>query len=116
MKPRADCMLSRFRLSSDPRPLPDRVVRAQKPADRGGVRAEARRPARGLTGGAGGPQAFYGKVCGGSFAVGAAMEYFMIRTGFYEKVALLEAESRAEAESRQLLFDQRVGRSKPEQG
>ena len=40
----------------------------------------------------------------------------MIRTGFYEKVALLEAESRAEAEGRQLLFDQRVGTSKPEQG
>ena len=63
-----------------------------------------------------GPQAFYGKVCGGSFVVGAAMEYFMIRTGFYETVTVLEAESRAEAASRQLVFDQRVGASKPEQG
>lgn len=44
------------------------------------------------------------------------MEYFMIRTGFYETVTVLEAESRAEAASRQLVFDQRVGASKPEQG
>lgn len=38
--------------------------------------------------------AFYAKVVGISFAVGACMELFMVKTGFYEKVTAIEAERR----------------------
>lgn len=37
---------------------------------------------------------FYARVVGVSFAVGACMELFMIKTGFYEKVTAIEAERR----------------------
>jgi len=40
--------------------------------------------------------AFYGKLAGACFATGAAMELFMIKTGFYDKVTALEAERRTE--------------------
>jgi len=36
--------------------------------------------------------------------VGAAMEYFMIKTGFYEKVTQLEAEKMAEQEAKREAF------------
>ncbi|KAG0618819.1 hypothetical protein M758_4G093700 [Ceratodon purpureus] len=39
---------------------------------------------------------WYAKVALFSASVGAGMEYFMIRTGFYEKVVDLEAQRRAE--------------------
>lgn len=43
---------------------------------------------------------YYARLGGVSFAVGAAMEAFMNATGFYEKVAQLEAERmRAEKEA-----------------
>ncbi|WPT13170.1 hypothetical protein PSENEW3_00001014 [Picochlorum sp. SENEW3] len=35
---------------------------------------------------------FYTKVAVLSFCLGAGMEYFMIRTGFYDKVVEIEAE------------------------
>ncbi|EFN54056.1 hypothetical protein CHLNCDRAFT_58390 [Chlorella variabilis] len=38
------------------------------------------------------PWAYYGKVAGVCFALGAGMEYFMIKTGFYEKVTEIEAQ------------------------
>ena len=41
------------------------------------------------------PPVFYAKVTAASFALGAAMELFMIKTGFYGKVTALEAERRA---------------------
>ena len=37
---------------------------------------------------------FHAKVVGISFAVGACMELFMVKTGFYEKVTAIEAERR----------------------
>jgi|TARA_B110000977_G_scaffold136810_1_gene173747 hypothetical protein len=37
---------------------------------------------------------FYGKLIGVSFTVGACMELFMVKTGFYEKVTAIEAERR----------------------
>lgn len=37
---------------------------------------------------------FYARLVGISFAVGACMEGFMIKTGFYEKVTAIEAERR----------------------
>lgn len=39
---------------------------------------------------------WYIKLAVGFATIGAAMEYFMIRTGFYDKVTVLEAEKRAE--------------------
>ncbi|KAI3431422.1 hypothetical protein D9Q98_004475 [Chlorella vulgaris] len=38
------------------------------------------------------PLSFYAKISAVCFAVGAGMEAFMIRTGFYEKVTQLEAQ------------------------
>lgn len=38
---------------------------------------------------------WYLKLAVGFATIGAAMEYFMIRTGFYDKVTVLEAEKRA---------------------
>ncbi|XP_068667941.1 uncharacterized protein [Aristolochia californica] len=38
---------------------------------------------------------WYLKIGGVSALIGASMEYFMIRTGFYEKVTVLESEKRA---------------------
>ncbi|KAK9834203.1 hypothetical protein WJX81_007847 [Elliptochloris bilobata] len=35
---------------------------------------------------------FYGKVAGLCFVAGGAMELFMIKTGFYDKVTQIEAE------------------------
>lgn len=40
------------------------------------------------------PKDLYWKVAGISFVVGACMELFMIKTGFYEKVTAIEAERR----------------------
>ena len=37
---------------------------------------------------------FYARLIGISFGVGACMEGFMIKTGFYEKVTAIEAERR----------------------
>ena len=39
---------------------------------------------------------YYTKVAAASFLIGASMELFMIRTGFYEKVTSIEAEERRE--------------------
>ncbi|XP_059067297.1 uncharacterized protein LOC131030153 isoform X1 [Cryptomeria japonica] len=39
---------------------------------------------------------WYIKLAVGFASIGAAMEYFMIQTGFYDKVTVLEAEKRAE--------------------
>jgi len=38
---------------------------------------------------------WYIKLVVGFATIGAGMEYFMIRTGFYDKVTVLEAEKRA---------------------
>ncbi|KAI4991559.1 hypothetical protein ZWY2020_039945 [Hordeum vulgare] len=38
---------------------------------------------------------WYMKIAVGGAAIGAAMELFMIHTGFYEKVTVLESEKRA---------------------
>uniref|UniRef100_A0A0E0F1L4 Uncharacterized protein n=1 Tax=Oryza meridionalis TaxID=40149 RepID=A0A0E0F1L4_9ORYZ len=38
---------------------------------------------------------WYLKIAAGGAAIGAAMELFMIHTGFYEKVTVLESEKRA---------------------
>jgi len=38
------------------------------------------------------PREFYWKVAGASFLVGAAIELFMIKTGFYNIVTRLESE------------------------
>ena len=51
-------------------------------------RTTARPAAQALT------PAFYGKLIGISFGVGACMELFMVKTGFYEKVTAIEAERR----------------------
>lgn len=40
---------------------------------------------------------FYTKIAVASFALGAAMEGFMIKTGFYDKVLHIEAERRYNA-------------------
>ena len=37
---------------------------------------------------------FYARLVGISFTVGACMEGFMIKTGFYDKVTAIEAERR----------------------
>ncbi|GMH44275.1 hypothetical protein BSKO_12209 [Bryopsis sp. KO-2023] len=42
------------------------------------------------------PPAFYAKVAAGSFLLGMGMEYFMISTGFYEKVTAIESERLSE--------------------
>ena len=39
---------------------------------------------------------YYVPLSGVCFTVGACMELFMIKTGFYEKVVVIEAENRAE--------------------
>jgi hypothetical protein len=50
-------------------------------------------------------RAFYARVTVMSFALGAAMELFMIKTGFYAKVTDLEAQRRADlAEGRGLEY------------
>ncbi|XP_038721740.1 uncharacterized protein LOC120013854 [Tripterygium wilfordii] len=38
---------------------------------------------------------WYLKISAGSALVGAGMEFFMIKTGFYDKVTVLESEKRA---------------------
>ncbi|KAB1214068.1 hypothetical protein CJ030_MR5G017331 [Morella rubra] len=38
---------------------------------------------------------WYLKIAVGSALVGASMEFFMIKTGFYDKVTVLESEKRA---------------------
>ncbi|KAL9241250.1 hypothetical protein vseg_015381 [Gypsophila vaccaria] len=38
---------------------------------------------------------WYVKIAVGSALVGASMEMFMIKTGFYDKVTVLESEKRA---------------------
>ena len=52
------------------------------------ARTTARPAAHALT------PAFYCKLIGISFGVGACMELFMVKTGFYEKVTAIEAERR----------------------
>ena len=39
---------------------------------------------------------YYVTVATASFCIGAAMELFMIQTGFYDKVTMIEAEERRE--------------------
>eukprot|EP00192_Tetraselmis_astigmatica_P023068 CAMPEP_0117675556 /NCGR_PEP_ID=MMETSP0804-20121206/15673_1 /TAXON_ID=1074897 /ORGANISM="Tetraselmis astigmatica, Strain CCMP880" /LENGTH=75 /DNA_ID=CAMNT_0005484577 /DNA_START=134 /DNA_END=361 /DNA_ORIENTATION=+ len=39
------------------------------------------------------PSAFYAKVVAGSFLVGAGMEFFMLKTGFYDVVTRVESEN-----------------------
>ncbi|XP_034198320.1 uncharacterized protein LOC117613836 [Prunus dulcis] len=38
---------------------------------------------------------WYVKIALGSALIGASMEFFMIKTGFYDKVTVLESEKRA---------------------
>ncbi|XP_065863540.1 uncharacterized protein [Euphorbia lathyris] len=38
---------------------------------------------------------WYVKIAVGSALVGASMEFFMVKTGFYDKVTVLESEKRA---------------------
>ncbi|XP_019105378.2 uncharacterized protein LOC104894808 [Beta vulgaris subsp. vulgaris] len=38
---------------------------------------------------------WYLKIAVGSAMIGASMEFFMIKTGFYDKVTVLESEKRA---------------------
>ncbi|WCJ23558.1 hypothetical protein M5689_005579 [Euphorbia peplus] len=38
---------------------------------------------------------WYVKIAVGSALIGASMEFFMIKTGFYDKVTVLESERRA---------------------
>ncbi|XXG54271.1 hypothetical protein AAC387_Pa03g2198 [Persea americana] len=38
---------------------------------------------------------WYLKIAGVSALIGASMEFFMIQTGFYDKVTVLESEKRA---------------------
>ncbi|CAN1191444.1 hypothetical protein LINPERPRIM_LOCUS42097 [Linum perenne] len=38
---------------------------------------------------------WYAKIAVGSALIGASMEFFMIKTGFYDKVTVLESEKRA---------------------
>ncbi|CAI0627018.1 unnamed protein product [Linum tenue] len=38
---------------------------------------------------------WYVKIAAGSALIGASMEFFMIKTGFYDKVTVLESEKRA---------------------
>lgn len=44
------------------------------------------------------PNAFYAKLSAACFVVGGCMELFMIHTGFYDKVTVIEAERRRDAE------------------
>ncbi|KAK9822927.1 hypothetical protein WJX74_005264 [Apatococcus lobatus] len=43
------------------------------------------------------PWQFYAKVSAVCFAAGGAMELFMVKTGFYDKVTELEAERREDS-------------------
>merc|ERR1712087_369525 len=47
---------------------------------------------------------FYAKLVPLCFAFGAGMEFFMVKTGFYDKVAQLEAEKMAEHEAKREAF------------
>jgi hypothetical protein len=42
---------------------------------------------------------YYFKVAAASFCIGASMELFMIKTGFYDTVVRLEAEARLESDA-----------------
>ena len=67
-----------------------RRARGASPSgERGGMRARA--PAHVFD------RAFYAKIAGVSFIVGAAFEGFMLATDFYPKVLAIEAERRREA-------------------
>ena len=48
------------------------------------------------------------KVCAGSAAIGAGMELFMIKTGFYEIVTRKEAERRQERAQEETALRQRL--------
>jgi hypothetical protein len=50
------------------------------------------------------------KVCAGSAAVGAGMELFMIKTGFYETATRKEAERRQERAQEEAALRQRLAR------
>jgi len=39
------------------------------------------------------------RLAAGSFAVGACMELFMIKTGFYDKVTVIESQRREDAKT-----------------
>jgi len=52
-------------------------------------------------------RSYYALVAGASFCLGAGMELFMIKTGFYEKVTMIEAEERQT--QRERLLSQRGG-------
>eukprot|EP00958_Prasinococcus_capsulatus_P009135 scaffold897_cov402-Prasinococcus_capsulatus_cf.AAC.20 len=56
---------------------------------------------------------FLGKVAAGSFAVGAAMEGFMIATGFYDVATRLEAQRREEFQEEIRLWQKTSGSSEP---
>merc|ERR1711948_119059 len=47
---------------------------------------------------------FYAKLVPLCFAFGAGMEFFMVKTGFYDKVTQLEAEKMAEHEAKREAF------------
>jgi len=47
---------------------------------------------------------FYAKLVPLCFTVGACMEFFMIKTGFYDTVTKLEAEKIAESEAKREAF------------
>ena len=50
------------------------------------------------------------KVCAGSAAIGAGMELFMIKTGFYETATRKEAERRQERAQEEAALRQRLAR------
>ena len=47
---------------------------------------------------------FYAKLVPLCFTVGAGMEFFMIKTGFYDKVTEIEAEKIAEQDAKREAF------------
>ena len=47
---------------------------------------------------------FYAKLVPACFLVGAGMEFFMIKTGFYDKVTQIEAEKMAEQDAKREAF------------
>mmetsp|Transcript_5954 Transcript_5954/g.20522 ORF Transcript_5954/g.20522 Transcript_5954/m.20522 type:complete len:84 (+) Transcript_5954:170-421(+) len=47
---------------------------------------------------------FYSKLIPLCFAVGAGMEFFMVKTGFYDKVTQLEADKIADQDAKREAF------------
>ena len=52
------------------------------------------------------------KVCAGSAAIGAGMELFMIKTGFYDTATRKEAERRQQKAQEEAALRQRLARLK----